>query len=324
VLLVRNKNGCIYNDSSCYLPSGKANRLIGLIHKQKWYQIGFLLLLSFPTSCFSATDSTTIHSSTNQKSFSNIVSAPKFLQITDEKTETFNSAGKTDDVVQQKKLMPVRCFVSEEEHGVEVAHFPKVSEEISGKKIEVKQIKYGQYEFVIERDKKYFIECNVIGYKNFEQSVVVSSLVVGELNTYEITLTPYKANENFILRNIYFHPNTPVFKSQSSNELAELYSYLKNNSSVMISIEGHTNSNRYIKKDNKRTQIGGEWAFHGTAKKLSKKRADEVKIFLTKKGIDASRIKTKGWGGRKELYPDATTLSDSMKNMRVEVHIIKK
>ncbi len=268
-------------------------------------------------------DSSTI-SPNDQKPFINIVSSPKNIQIVQEQTETYNSKEKFGDPLMNKKIMPIRCFISEAEHGIAVAHIPKISEETSGKKVEVKQIKYGQYEFVVEKDKKYFIECNVIGYKNFEQSTIISSIVVGELNTYEITLTPYRAHENFVLRNIYFHPNTPVFKTQSSNELAELYSYMKNNSAVIISIEGHTNSNRYISKDDKRTRIGGEWAFHGTAKKLSKKRAEEVKIFLTKKGIDATRINTKGWGGRKELYPDATTLSESMKNMRVEIHIEKK
>lgn len=285
----------------------------------------FFPLLFFCRICFGATTDSTIATNTiEQKTFANVVSTPSTIQITYEQTEKYNAPEKIADPKSQKKILPVRCFISEAEHGVAVAHFPKISEEVSGKKIEVKQIKYGHYEFVVERDKRYFIECNVIGYKNYEQSVKLSSAVIGELNTFEIVLTPYRINENFVLRNIYFHPNTPVFKTQSSNELAELYSYMKNNAAVIISIEGHTNSNRYISKDAKRTQIGGEWAFHGTAKKLSKKRAEEVKMFLTKKGIDASRIKTKGWGGRRELYPDARTLSESMKNMRVEIQIIKK
>ena len=98
---------------------------------------------------------------------------------------------------------------------------------------------------------------------------------------------------------------------------------MKNNPDAVISIEGHTNSNRYIGKDKRRSQMGGKWAFHGTAKKLSRYRADEVKAYLIRRGIDNSRVKTKGWGGDHELYPNARTVEESSKNMRVEVVIVK-
>lgn len=98
---------------------------------------------------------------------------------------------------------------------------------------------------------------------------------------------------------------------------------MKTNPDAIISIEGHTNSNRYIAREKRRQQLGGKWAFHGTAHKLSKYRADEVKDYLIKKMIDENRVKTKGWGGDRELYPNARTIAESMKNMRVEVVIIK-
>lgn len=277
------------------------------------------LILFIPVSLYCSQADSTLHISENKKSFSNIITLPPFIKVTAQSQTSKNTEANNT----QSKLMPIRCFVTESEQGKAVAHKPVVKEELTGKTIEVNEIKYGHYEFVIEKEKKYFIECNVVGYKNFEQSVDISSAVIGELNTMEIVVVPYRENENFILKNIYFHPNTPVFKTQSSGELAQLYSYMKNNPTVVISIEGHTNSNRYIGKDKQREQIGGKWAFHGTAKKLSKERANEVKIFLTKNGISEERIKIKGWGGRKELYPDARNLSESMKNMRVEIHILK-
>ena len=70
--------------------------------------------------------------------------------------------------------------------------------------------------------------------------------------------------------------------------------------------------------------MGEKWNFSGSAKQLSKFRADEVKAFLVKKGIKPDRVKTKGWGGMHEIFPDAKTLSQGMKNMRVEVHITER
>lgn len=170
-----------------------------------------------------------------------MISSPNFIKIIDQKTGTNNKQNSNSDLL-HKQILPIRCFITETEQGKPIIHKPTVKDELTGKVIEVKEMDPGHFEFTVERGKKYFVECNVVGYKNFEKSVELSSVVTGELNTYEIAIRPYKENEKFILKNIYFHPNTPVFKTQSSNELAELYSFMKNNSTVVISIEGHTNS----------------------------------------------------------------------------------
>jgi len=223
----------------------------------------------------------------------------------------------------ETKLVPVRCVITDVVKGTGVDNIPVIVDELTGKPITIKKIKAGEYEIQIEKAKSYKVDCNAIGYKNFEHSINIYKELKGEVNELEIQLQPLVAGENFILQNIYFHANTPVIKTESNKELEKLYLFMKNNSEAIISIEGHTNGNRHIDRDSRRQQMGGKWAFHGTSKKLSQFRADEVRDYLTKKGVDGSRIKTKGWGGDHELYPDATTLEESVKNMRVEVVIIK-
>jgi outer membrane protein OmpA-like peptidoglycan-associated protein len=230
-----------------------------------------------------------------------------------------NKKNKSSDV----KLVPVKCLVTDIVKGAAIENIPVIIDELTGKALEVKKRKTGEYEFAIEKGKNYKVECNAIGYKNFDHTLNIYKALKGEENELELKLQPLVAGENFILRNIYFHANTPVIKNESGKELEKLYTFMKNNPEAVISIEGHTNSNHHIGHDSRREQIGGKWAFHGSAKKLSKFRADEVRIYLSKKGVDSARIKTKGWGGDRELYPNARTLDESSKNMRVEVVIIK-
>jgi outer membrane protein OmpA-like peptidoglycan-associated protein len=83
------------------------------------------------------------------------------------------------------------------------------------------------------------------------------------------------------------------------NELAEL---LKNNPSVKIEILGYTDDS-------------GQEVFN---KALSLKRADIVKNYLVRQGVDATRITTTGMADANPIAPN-TTLEGRQKNRRVEV-----
>jgi len=221
------------------------------------------------------------------------------------------------------KLIPVRCLVTDAVKESPVGDQLTVKDELTGARIPVQKNSTGEYEFTIEKGRIYKVECTALGYKTFDHPVNIYKVLRGEESQFELRLQPLVAGENFILKNIYFNPNTPVIKTESSEELEKLCSFMKNNPNAIISIEGHTNSNNRIPRELWREKKGGDWAFHGTAKKLSRHRALQVMDYLCKNGISASRVKTKGWGGNNELYPNARTLEQRSKNMRVEVVILK-
>ncbi len=109
-----------------------------------------------------------------------------------------------------------------------------------------------------------------------------------------------------ILRNIYFDFDKATFKTESYTELNMLENMMRSNPGMSVEIAGHTdaigtkNYNMY----------------------LSRKRAEAVKDFLTKKGIDARRIKAVGYGKSKPLASNDDELEGRQLNRRVEFKVL--
>ena len=76
---------------------------------------------------------------------------------------------------------------------------------------------------------------------------------------------------------------------------------------MAILVEGHTD-NRGADKLNDQ---------------LSLLRAESVKDYLVKRGIEANRIKTKGYGKRRPLAPNDTEFGRQL-NRRTEIVIVSK
>ena len=108
-------------------------------------------------------------------------------------------------------------------------------------------------------------------------------------------------NKKYTLSNVYFDFNKADLRSSSTAELQQLIEQLNKNIKLNIEIIGHTDS------------IGNEQYNN----KLSFSRANEIGNYLTKKGIDKSRI-TISYKGSTE--PVATNSSETgrQKNRRVE------
>lgn len=109
-----------------------------------------------------------------------------------------------------------------------------------------------------------------------------------------------------ILRNIYFDFNKATFKQESYNELNKLERMLQQNPGMKVEIAGHTDN------------IGT--AAYNMA--LSQRRAEAVKDFLTKKGIDARRITAIGFGKTKPLASNDDEEEGRELNRRVEFKVI--
>lgn len=97
-----------------------------------------------------------------------------------------------------------------------------------------------------------------------------------------------------------------VVKAQYYPYLDELLPVLKNNPTLRVEIQGHadsTGTNNYNKA-------------------LSERRAKAVRNYLTKKGVDASRLTAVGFGEEKPAYSNDTSEGQT-KNRRVELKPIQ-
>jgi OmpA-OmpF porin, OOP family len=110
-------------------------------------------------------------------------------------------------------------------------------------------------------------------------------------------------NKNgFIALYINFETGKSEIKAESKPIIDQIFKMLKQNADFKISIEGHTDN------------VGSE----KSNQTLSESRAKSVMNALVSKGINASRLKFKGWGQIKPIA-DNKTEEGKAKNRRVEI-----
>jgi outer membrane protein OmpA-like peptidoglycan-associated protein len=109
-------------------------------------------------------------------------------------------------------------------------------------------------------------------------------------------------NDGRIALYINFETGKSDIKPESQAIVDQISEMLKSNPSLKISVEGHT--------DNVGTSA--------TNKTLSENRANAVKNALVTKGIDKSRLSSKGFGQDNPIS-DNNTEEGKAKNRRVEI-----
>ncbi len=122
----------------------------------------------------------------------------------------------------------------------------------------------------------------------------------------DLYLVPIEVGQTVLLNNIFFDSNKSILNSESFAELDRLVLILQSNAQMAIEIDGHTDN-------------GGVPESNMT---LSVDRAIAVKDYLIKKGISASRITTKGFGGTKPLTLENNDEAKQL-NRRVEFTILE-
>lgn len=169
---------------------------------------------------------------------------------------------------------------------------------------------------------KWILKCDVFGFMPYEEYFDSEKCIdVGDDDyCYLIPIRPYKKGDKLALPDVFFFPNSTKLKKESFETLDQLVIYLENNP-ASIRVNGHTQGNRKI--NNNTAKVDADLRFKGSAKKLSKKRADKVCEYIINKGIAPKRISSKGFAGRKPIVKDPKTRSDREKNMRVEIEIVE-
>jgi OOP family OmpA-OmpF porin len=107
-----------------------------------------------------------------------------------------------------------------------------------------------------------------------------------------------------ILDNVLFDFDKTAIKPDGAKILDRLIVFLKENPDKRADLEGHTDS------------VGTEKYNQG----LSERRAAAVRDYLTQRGVNASRLSTKGFGETKPIA-DNKTAEGRAKNRRVEIKV---
>ncbi len=109
---------------------------------------------------------------------------------------------------------------------------------------------------------------------------------------------------NFAAKNVFFATNSYKLLPKSFKALDEVVRLMKADKSLLLDIDGHTDA----QGSDESNQV------------LSDNRAGAVKNYLTEKGVDASNLKSSGFGETKPVA-DNTTAAGRAKNRRTEMTV---
>ena len=116
-----------------------------------------------------------------------------------------------------------------------------------------------------------------------------------------------KVNENIVLENILFEFDKATIIETSKPELDKLAKFLISNHQYSIDIMGHTDTKGSTEHN----------------LKLSQKRANSIKQYLTEKGVNNDRIYAIGLGSKHPIVPNTSEKNRKI-NRRVEIKIKEK
>lgn len=169
---------------------------------------------------------------------------------------------------------------------------------------------------------------NINYYQPFKDTVSAEINVLPDVYIVNFDLVRYHVGDIVVMYNVYYYNDAAVMRPESRYEVNSLVGMMKENPNYKIRIHGHTNG----KSPGKIITMGNSDSFFdlsddnkegfGSAKQLSKERAEIIKSYLVHEGIAADRMEVKAWGGRRMLYDKFST--QAKHNVRVEIEILEE
>ncbi|HET6995967.1 MAG TPA: OmpA family protein, partial [Chitinophagaceae bacterium] len=151
----------------------------------------------------------------------------------------------------------------------------------------------------------------VINVKSITDTTRYGMIDIPVLGADEFYSEPFKVNVKFeaartyTLDNVHFDFGKASLRSESFAELEELVSYLQHKENIKIEIAGHTDN------------VGKET----DNLKLSQQRAETIRNYLIKKGIQPARVLAKGYGASQPIADNDSDEGRQL-NRRTEVKIL--
>lgn len=163
----------------------------------------------------------------------------------------------------------------------------------------------GSYLVTLPLGKDYAFNVNRRGYLFFSENFSLKDRTPDSTYNIDIALEPLHVDATVVLKNIFFDVGKAELKAESSTELDNIVKLLKENPTLKISINGHTD-NVGKPADNLR---------------LSNERANAVVRYLVGKGVAANRLSSKGWGAAQPVAGNDSEEGRG-KNRRTEMKVM--
>lgn len=183
-----------------------------------------------------------------------------------------------------------------------IRNYENAITKLGGKKIYVDK---QNLTYSLKKNSKEYIICIEMTNANIIHKLYVLEvgLMVQEITANEMLDALNK--DGYIALNILFETGKSAIQKESFPIVDQIYELMKSNTSLKVSVEGHTDN------------LGDA----ASNKKLSNDRAKAIMDALIAKGIDETRLSSIGWGQEKPVG-DNRTDEGRTKNRRVE--IVKK
>ena len=179
--------------------------------------------------------------------------------------------------------------------------------------------------------------CEAFGYRKIQQEINYPLPLADTVKTYidlmgttlviNFDLVRYHKGDIATLYNVYFFNDAALMLPESKYELNSLLQMMNENPNYKIRLHGHTNGNYTGKiltvgEEKNYFSLDGAREGMGSAKDLSRGRAEVIRDYLVSNGINDLRMEIKAWGGKRPLYDKNS--ANAKKNVRVEVEILEE
>jgi len=172
-------------------------------------------------------------------------------------------------------------------------------------------------------------EQHELHYKNTEADTLQPYVdLVGNFYMVNFGLSRIHKGDISTLYNIYFYNDAAIMLPDSKYQLNSLLQMFKENPSLKIVLHGHTNGNGrgkiiYMGPSKNFFQITRDVVEgSGSAKELSRARAEVIRDWLLTQGIQDKRVTVKGWGGSRMIHDKNSV--HARKNIRVDVEVVEE
>jgi outer membrane protein OmpA-like peptidoglycan-associated protein len=184
------------------------------------------------------------------------------------------------------------------------------------------------------RNQDLALVCGVFGYKEVEKYIDYSNPASVEgvyMDDEGAWVIPYKLErlekgDVSIMYNVAYYKDAVVMLPVSKHDLDQLVNMMNANPNYQIKVHAHCNGkhNRKIIAvgDSKNFfDVQGSIEIEGSAKELTRLRAEAIRAYLVDQGIAKERVKTFGWGAAEMLVEEHSP--HAKLNDRIEIEILK-